>query len=161
MFEDSEVKMPRRGRSFWFTAVFCVFAALFVFNIFRVNRPPTQTNETTRSFVQEHSEGQIALERSIVEGGDFLPFRVNFNYRSSIKGTFRVAGSEPRILFLILDDKNFESWRTGGEFTTFVSTGKVPSGTVSRVLEAGTYFIVFDNRGAEKRAVVDIDLKAQ
>ena len=162
MFEDSEIKELRRGPSFWLTAVFCAIAILFVINVFRVNRPHRFSSAAAPTpFVEEHFEGTIANERSVIEPGETLPFRVHFNYRSRIMGNFRVVGKEPRIPFLIVDEKNYEGWSGGREFVSAVSTGKVPSGTISRTLDAGTYFLIFDNRASDKRAVLDIDIRAE
>ena len=161
MFENSEIRILRRGPSFWLTAAFCAIAVLFIINLFRVNRPTTQPSASSTPIVERHFEGTIARERSIIEAGETLPFRVHFNYRSKIKGSFRVAGGEPRILFLVLDNKNYEAWARNVEFAAAVSTGQVPAGEASSVLEAGTYFLIFDNRGSDKRAVVDIELNAE
>jgi len=160
MFETSEVREPRRSFSFWLTAAFIVLAILFVVNLVRVNRRTAQI-EPAKSIVEEHFEGTIANERSVIEPGETLPYRVHFNYRSSIKGSFRVAGGEPRVQLLILDESNYEAWARSAEFKSAVSTGKVPAANVSLVLDAGTYFLIFDNRGSEKRAAVDIDLRAE
>jgi hypothetical protein len=161
MFENSEIQIMRRGPSFWLSAALCAIAVLFVVNLVRVNRRPLQDHEAAGTFVEQHFEGKIANERSVIEAGETLPYRVHFNYRSSIKGSFRAANNDQRILFVILDEKNYQSWASGGEFKSAVSTGKVPAGEVSRILDAGTYFLIFDNRGADKRAVLDIDLRAE
>lgn len=161
MFENSEIQILRRGPSFWLSAALCAIAVLFVVNLVRVNRQPQQNQPSANTFVEQHFEGRIANERSVIEPGETLPFRVHFNYRSTIKGTFRAANNEQRVLFVILDEKNYELWSRGGEYKTAVSTGKVPAANVSRVLEAGTYFLIFDNRASETRAVVEIDLRAE
>jgi len=58
---------------------------------------------------------------------------------------------------LILDEANYEKWRNGDEFTPVNSTGRVPVGRVSREVEPGVYFIVFDNRASQdKNAIVDV-----
>ena len=161
MFETSEVNEPRRSFSFWLTAVFVAAAILFVLNLVRVNRQPAAGSSLAKDFVEEHFEGSIADERSVIEAGETLPYRVHFNYRSTIKGNFRVAGGEPRVPFLLLDQKNYEAWSRGDDFASAVSTGKVPAANVWRVLEAGTYFLIFDKRASEKLAVVDVNLKAE
>lgn len=161
MFERSEVREPRRSASFWLTAAFVLVAILFVVNLVRVNRQPPRKVSNNQPFVEQHFEGTIANERSVVDAGETLPFRVHFNYRSTIKGNFRVVGGEPRVLFLLLDEKNYNAWAQNAEFAPAVSTGTVPAANVSRVLEAGTYFLIFDNRKSDKRAAVDIDLRAE
>lgn len=161
MFENSEIQILRRGPSFWLSAALCAIAVLFIVNLVRVNRRPPQTTASASTFVEQHFEGQIANERAVIEAGETLPYRVHFNYRSSIKGSFRAANNDQRILFVILDEKNYQLWANGGEFKSAVSTGKVPAGEVSRILDVGTYFLIFDNRAADKRVVLDIDLRAE
>src|SRR5829696_4697757 len=160
MFETSLVREAKRSPSFWLSAVLCVLALLFVLNVLRVNRQ-TETINTQVAIVPEHTEGPIANERATIEAGAFLPYRVNFNHRDTIEGTFRVVRSEPRIAVYILDEANFQKWNSNQEYATAAFTGTVPAGRVARVLEPGTYYLIFDNRFSEKPAVVDIDFAAK
>ncbi len=161
MFETSEVREPRRSFSFWLTAAFVTLAILFVANLVRVNPRPPESLVSATPFVEQHFEGQIANERAVIEAGETLPFRVHFNYRATIKGTFYTESNQQRVLFLILDEMNYDAWTRGAGHATAVSTGKVPSGNVARMLEAGTYFLIFDNRGSDRRVVVTVDLRAE
>lgn len=159
MFENSEVRTTRRSAAFWLTLVFCLLAALFLINLVRVNVPDRKTAAAT-PFVAPHTEGTIASEVARIDAGGFLSFRANFIHRATVNGQFRVDGNGPWVTFLILDEDNYQKWRAGEEFAAAVSTGRVPSGRVARVLEAGTYFLIFDNRLSETDVVLDIDLRS-
>ena len=160
MFETSFVREAKRSPSFWLSGALCVIAVLFVLNVYRVNRP-AKTTAARSKFVPQYTEGPIANERAGIEPGAYLSFRVNFNHRSTVVGSFRVVRSEPRIAFLILDEANFQKWNSNQEFVSAVSTGKVPAGQVTRVLEAGVYFLILDNRSSDKPAIVDFEFAAR
>ena len=159
MFESIEIRHIRRSPAFWLSLALCAIAVLFTFNLVRVNLPE-RSRSSSAPFVQPHTGGAIASEIARIEAGGFLPFRANFNHRVTVKGKFSVDREGPWISFLIVDGNNFEKWRSGNEFNAAVSTGRVPAGRISRVLEPGTYFMIFDNRSSEKEVVVDIDLAA-
>lgn len=159
MFESTEIGAVRRGPGFWLSAAICAIAVLFVVNLVRVNRPEKDQAAAT-PFVKPHTEGRIASEISRIEPGGILPFRANFNYRVTVKGSFRVNSNDAKVAFLIMDEDNYRKWQRNEEFTSVTSTGMVPAGRVTRVLEPGTYYFVFDNRRSEKDVVVDIDLAA-
>jgi hypothetical protein len=160
VFESTEFKEIRRGPAFWISAGLCALAVIFVVNLFRVNLPERNEARAT-PFVQPHTEGPIASEIARIEAGGFLPFRANFNHRVTVKGNFRVDKTGPWIAFLILDESNYRKWQAGEGFTSLTSTGMVPVGRVTRVLETGTFYFVFDNRSSEKEVVVDIDLRVE
>jgi hypothetical protein len=160
MFKDAEVREVRRGWAFRLSIAFCVAAALFVLNLIRVNLPERSRLAAATPFVAPHNEGKIASEIARIEPGETLPFRANFNHRVTVIGTFRVTNDGPRVAFFIFDEANYRNWQAGEEFTSATATGKVPSGRISRVLNAGIYYFVFDNREGEKDSVLDIDLAA-
>lgn len=156
MFNNSDIKEQKRGAGFWLKIAAAVFLILLGYNFYRVNRSEPPSASPTPVPVQ-YTEGEIANEQITIEPGRFMPYRMNFNHRAIINGDFRVAGKDPWIVCLILDETNFEKWRAGNEFTAVNSTGRVPVGRVSRALEPGTYFLVFDNRAStDKKAVVDL-----
>jgi len=156
MFDDSDIKEPKRGPAFWLKIAGGVLLILLAYNFYRVNRSDPIATSPTPVPVQ-YSEGEIASEQISIEHGGFMSYRVNFNHRATINGNFRVAGHDPRITCLILDEANFEKWRNGNEFTAVNSTGRVPVGRVSREVGPGIYFLVFDNRASQdKNAIVDV-----
>jgi hypothetical protein len=160
MFENPEAKRSRRGAAFWATMVFSALSVLFVLNLIRVNIPERKAARAT-PFVPPHTEGKIAYEVARVDAASFLPYRANFNHRVTVKGQFSVDRGGPWITMLVLDEKNYRLWQSGDEFATLISTGKVPFGKISKVLEPGTYYFVLDNRGSDKDVFADIDLNAE
>lgn len=134
------------------TIIGCVIVALFVINLIRLNPPAALQDEAPTPEVSSHSDGPIVNGEIAIEPGSFLQYRLNFNYRSTIKGTFKVRYGSPWIACLILTEPNFEKWKAGQEFVATNSTGKVPKGVISRRLEAGVYYLVFDNRTSQQKA---------
>lgn len=142
----------------WITIIGCVIVALFVINLFRVN-PPAASNEASPTpVVNPHTEGPIVTGRVNIEPGAFLQYKLNFNYKSTVRGVLRVPRGEPRIACLILNESNFEKWKSGSEFVAATSTGPVPRAHITRTLDTGVYYLVIDNRASkEKTAEVDAD----
>ena len=93
-----------------------------------------------------------------IEPGAFLQYRLNFNYKATVKGALRLPSGEPRIACLILTEANFEKWKSGGDFAAATSTGPVPRAHITRTLDSGVYYLVLDNRASkDKIAEVDTD----
>jgi len=153
MFEHSEIKETKRGPAFWFKVAGGILLVLLAYNIYRVNRPELPSASPTPVPV-EYTEGEIVNGRTSIGPGEFDSYRADFNHKTTIKGNFRVASPDQRIAFMILDESNFEKWRSGNDFTAATTTGNVPSGHVVRVLEPGTYFLVFNNKASLDRSVV-------
>jgi len=152
MFEDSEVKEKRRPPSFWLKIVVVVAIAMIVINVFRVNPPEEKLNRPAP--IVEDKKGSLVQEPVSIGSGEFVSYRMSFPYSSILKGSFRVGEKGNRVLVLVLDEENFAKYRDGGEFVSLVSTGLVPAGKINRKLEAGTYYLILDNReGTEPRSV--------
>ena len=146
----------------WITIIGCVIVALFVINLLRVNPPAASPEMSPTPEPALYTRGQIVSGNVAIEPGAFLQYRMNFNYRSTIKGGFKVPYGKPWLTCLILNESNFEKWKAGEEFATVVSTGKVPSGKVSRRVEPGVYFLVVDNRDSkDKQAFAEVDFTAE
>ena len=160
MFDNSDIKEQKHSARFWLKIAAGVLLVLLGYNFYRVNRTEAPPASPTPVPVQ-YTEGEIAGGQISIEPGGFMSYRTVLNHRSAIKGNFRVAGKDPWIVCLILDEANFEKWRAGTEFTAVNSTGRVPIGRVSRELGPGTYFLVFDNRATpDKNAVVDVSFSS-
>ncbi|MGH9949041.1 MAG: hypothetical protein ACRD6X_17860 [Pyrinomonadaceae bacterium] len=155
MFESSEVKEQKHGAAFWFKIGGGVIVLLVILNTFRVNLPEAAEPAPLPSI---HTEGKIADGRTVIEPGGFWSYRVNFNYSAAIKGYYRVAGGRPKITFVILDAANFEKWSSGSEFLGETSIRDLASGQFERKLNAGEYFLVFDNRNSQNPAVLDLSI---
>jgi hypothetical protein len=161
MFDSSDIKEKKRGAAFWLKIAAGVVLVLLAFNVYRVNRTEPPPASPTPVPVQ-YTKGEIVSGRISIESGDFMSYRIALNHRSMITGNFRVVGKDPWITCLVLDETNFEKWRAGNEFTAVNSTGSVPVGRVSRELEPGTYFLVFDNRSSQdKIALVDVSFSVE
>ena len=142
----------------WITIIGCVVVALFVINLLRVNPPAAAPERSPTPAIDLHTEGPIVTGRVNIEPDAFLQYRLNFNYKATVKGTFRIPKREPRIGCLILTESNFEKWKAGEQFVAASSTGLVPRGQVTRVLDHGVYYLVLDNRASQdKLAEVDVD----
>lgn len=157
MFEHSDVPGRKRPLSFWLKIGAAVVFLLVIANAVRINREelPVVTGPDVR--VDRFTEkGDIVRGLIEVPAGDFLSYRFELPHRFTLKGRFQRIRRKDRITFHVLAEENFHLWKEGREFKFATSTGKVPAGEITRVLEAGTYYIVFDNRD-ESTASVALD----
>ncbi|PYS86348.1 MAG: hypothetical protein DMF62_16205 [Acidobacteria bacterium] len=139
----------------------CVVVALFILNLFRVNRPTADGNAATPE-THVYTEGVLVSGNANIEPDSFLQYRIDLNRRAKLKGTFQVPGGKPRIACLILTESDFEKWMSGGNYRAATSTGNVASGTISRVLAPGVYFLVLDNRTSKDNpANVELDFTVE
>ena len=161
MFDNSDIKEPKRGAGFWLKIAAAVILLLLAFNFYFVNRTDSPATSPTPLPVQ-YTEGAIVDGQISIEPGATMPYRFDLNHRSTINGNFRVVGKDPWIACLILDATNYQKWRAGTDFTAITSTGLVPVGRVFRMVDPGTYFLVFDNRSSqEKNAVADVSFSVK
>lgn len=143
------------------TVAGCVVVALFILNLFRVNRPTADGNAATPE-AHIYTEGVVAAGNLNIEPDSFLQYKIDLNRRAKVKGKFQVPSGKPRIACLILTESDFEKWISGGIYQTVTSTGNVPSGTINRVLTPGVYFLVLDNRASkDKPANVELDFTVE
>ena len=127
----------------WAGIIAVAVIALAGFQFFRVNQPKVVTNEPP-PFIA--TTGVIAEGNVDLPAADFLSFPMNFNHRVKIKGSFRTGSIAKRIECLILTADNFDRWKTGSEYQSLTKTGSVPTGRIERMIDAGNYFLVIDNR---------------
>jgi len=159
MFEESEVEDKRRPPSFWIKIALVVAIAMIVINAIRVNPPEEKANRTAP--VVEDTKGPIVQEPFTVEADGIAPYRMSFPYSSTLKGTFRARDKGNRILVMLLDEANRNKYLEGSEYTTLISTGRNPHGKIDRKLDAGTYYLIFDNRGGAKPQIVDANFSVE
>lgn len=153
--------MGNRAR-LWITIIGCVIIALFVINLLRVNQPAASPEASPAPAPELYTRGSIVSGNIAIEPGGFLQYKLNFNYKSTVKGSFKVPYGKQWITCLILTEANFEKWKAGEQFETAASTGKVPSGKINRVLEAGVYYLLFENRDSkEKAATAEVEFTAE
>jgi len=153
MFEESEAEEKRRPPSFWLKIAVVVAVAMIVINAFRVNPPRDVANRPVP--VVEDTKGPVVEEPVAIEADDIAPFRMSFPYASTLKGSFRVREKGNRVLVILVDEANRKKYIEGGEYATLTATGRNPAGKINRKLEAGTYYLIFDNRGGSASLIVD------
>ena len=143
------------------TVVGCVVVGLFILNLFRVNRPISDGNAATAE-THVYTEGVLVSGNANIEPDSFLQYKIDLNRRAKLKGTFQVPSGKPRIACLILTESDLENWKSGGGLKPVTSTRDVPSGTISRVLSPGVYYLVLDNRASkDKPANVGVDFAVE
>ncbi len=141
----------------WAGIIVVVGVVLALIQIFRVN-PPTPTVLPNESAKTIWTNGTIVKGVVEIPANGFLSFPLNLNRRIKFKGSFRTGDSDKRLELLILPGDDFEKWKTGGSFKPLVQTGFVPRGKVDRVIEAGNYFLLLDNRlNSEARRLIESD----
>lgn len=155
MFENSDLKEPRPLLMFWLKIILVVAAALAVVNFFRVNPPPDRAIDTPH--IVEDTKGVVVKDVVEVAPGSIVSYRLSFPYRSRLKGSFRVREKGTRVLVMVTDETNLSRSPDAIDFSSIVSTGSVPKGVINTTLEAGTYFLVIDNRASIETALVDAD----
>ncbi|MBC7899934.1 MAG: hypothetical protein H7070_07750 [Saprospiraceae bacterium] len=84
----------------------------------------------------------------VVQAESFLPLKMDFNARVTLKGWFATGSARSRIECLVLNKDAFELWKNGREYQAVAKTGYLPSGRIERVLEPETYYLIFDNQRA-------------
>lgn len=153
MFAEAEVEEKRRPVSFWLKIVLVVAIAMIVINAIRVNPPEEKANRPAPAV--EDTKGPVVEQPITVEADGIIPYRISFPYASTLRGSFRVREKGNRILVMVMDEENRNKYLEGAEYVTLVSTGRNPSGNVNRKLEAGRYYLIFDNRGNTEPVMVD------
>ena len=133
----------------WAGIVLVVVFVLAVFWIFRQN-PPDGSTQASLFSKPVWSEGKIAEGVLEVEAKGFLTFPLDLNKRSTLNAVFTTGDNSKRLAFVVIDAPELEKWKAGHEIRTHTNTGPVPRGTIKKVLEPGSYLVVFDNRASEK-----------
>ena len=144
----------------WAGIVGVVLIIIAVIQIFRVN-PPEKEISATVSAVR-WTEGEVFKGRAEVEAGSELSYPISLNRRATLKVFFTTGKRDRKLASSVMKAEDFNMWKSGSEVPTFVSTGQVPSGTITRVMEPGNYLFVFDNRnGAEKITLTETDIRVE
>ena len=121
-----------------------VLLALAAIQVVRVNAPKPAEDQTEAFHA---TEGSVLDGNYIVPAGDLLAVRMDLNHRVKLTGRFRTPARRYLIETLVMDAANFERWKAGAGFERLSQTGAVPGGKISLVMEAGTYYLVLNNRG--------------
>ncbi len=127
----------------WVAIIVAVIAIFIIANAYRVNRT---TPKPAATVAPKYTYGTVVDEKLIVEKGGYRHFRFDLNRRTKLAGRYITERRASNVGLLILDDDNFKKFVAGEEFKIEVRTGNIPGGQVDRMMEPGTYYLVFDNR---------------
>lgn len=126
----------------WPLIVIAVLALIVGIQMLRVNKPepvaPETSAYTARGFL---TSGDV-----LIPAAGYHSIRIDLNRRARVSGVFRTPDVKSRVSVLVLSEANFDNWKLGEDFVPITQTGYVPGGKISPVLEAGSYFLVIDNR---------------
>jgi hypothetical protein len=152
--------MEAQRRWIWRGATLIAVVALVAIFVFRAN-PPKERAEARREKVA-YTTGPFVSGPVTVEAGSYLNFKFVLNSKKRLSGKFTTAGYRGKADCMVLDEKNFEVFKTGGEFQKIVGTGSIPGGKIDRAFEPGTYYLIFDNRlGKEKMDLAEADFSIE
>ena len=95
-----------------------------------------------------------------VEAGSYRTFGFEISRFGRVFGQFRTQygkGSEIRVL--VVDQDQFENFRTGREFRPYYDSGRVSEGQIDFQLRYGRYVLIFDNRSSYSNRTVASNLQ--
>ena len=144
----------------WAGIIGVVIIIIAVIQIFRVN-PPAQQNSATEQKVK-WTEGEVFKGKGEVAAGGELSYPINLNRKATLKAFFTTGKNDKKLSSAVIRAEDFNMWKSGSEVKTFVATGLVPRGTITRVLEPGNYIFVLDNRsGSEAIVLTEMDISVE
>ncbi len=119
-----------------------VIAILVIGNAYRVNRP---VQKPMAPPAPKYTYGTVVDEQFVVEKGSHRRFRFDLNRSTKLIGKYITAKRASNVGLLVLDEENYKKFEAREEFKPTVRTGNIPGGQVDRMMEPGTYYLVFDN----------------
>ena len=144
----------------WAGIVGVVIIIIAVIQIFRVN-PPAEKN-VEAEVKPKWTEGEVFKGAGQVAAGEELSYPINLNRKATLKAFFTTGKNDVKLASALIKAEDFNMWKSGSEVRTIVSTGMVPRGTISRVLEPGSYIFVLDNRtGTEPIVLTEINISVE
>ena len=132
----------------WSVILAIVIVLLAGIQIYRVNRPKTTVSEIPAPVLQ--TTGTIVDDAITIPPGGFMPYKMNFTHRVRVVGKFRAVDTKNKFATLLMTEDDFEKWKNGLEHKAVARTPYIPGGKMNHVLEAGTYYLVFDNQEPDK-----------
>lgn len=161
MFKPTLLSTENKRSWTWPQLFIVVMLLLGGIHIYRVNYVRPVTPESAAASFR--STAGIVIEGPVfVEAGGFLPFKMDFNSRVNLKGRFYSGSRSSNVDCLLLREDDFELWQSGKEYKAVSQTGYVPGGKIVRVLEPGTFYLVFDNRKAgEPEKTIDTHFEVE
>ena len=144
----------------WAGIIAIVLMIIGVIQIFRVN--PPETSDAPENARTVWTEGEVFKGEANVDAGGTLTFPLNLNRRATLKVFFTTGKHDKRLESVVIKAEDFNMWKKGEEVPTFVVTGNVPRGTITKVLEPANYFFVLDNRkGSEPIVLTETDIRIE
>ncbi len=152
--------MEAQRRWIWQGAIVLGVVALAAIFVFRANPPKERADKQSEKVT--YTTGAFVTGPITIEAGGFLNFKFVLNGKKRLNGKFATAGYKGKIDCMVLDEKNFELFKNGGEFKRIVGTGAIPGGKIDRSFDPGTYYLVFDNRlGKESVDLAESDFSIE
>ena len=136
----------------WAGIIGVVIIVIAVVQIFRVNPPAEMTVNGEPKF--RWTEGEVFKGRAEVAAGTELSYPINLNRKATLKAYFTTGKNDKKLASAVIKAEDFIMWKTGNDVETFVATGPVPRGTITRVLDPGNYLFVLDNRTGSETIVL-------
>ena len=144
----------------WAGIVGVVIIIIAVIQIFRVN-PPADKNLVVESN-PKWTDGEVFKGAGQVAAGDELSYPINLNRKATLKAFFTTGKNDIKLASAVIKAEDFNMWKSGSEVNPIVSTGMVPRGTITRVLDPGNYVFVLDNRtGKDAIRLTEMDISVE
>ena len=144
----------------WPVIAIAVVLLVATIQILRVNRPVEEVKEEIPA-PKYTDKGPLLTGNVWIDPHGFHAVRIDLNRKARIAGKFNTPSLKQRVTLLLLDEQNFEAWKTNADFRPLVSTGAIPVGRISPTLGPGTFFLVIDNRANENRQAVETDFSVE
>lgn len=126
----------------------------------RVN-PPAEKQVAVEA-KPKWTEGEVFKGPGQVAAGAELSYPISLNRKATLKAFFTTGKNDKKLSGVVIRSEDFNMWKSGSEVQTFVATGTVPRGTITRVLEPGNYVFVLDNRiGTEPIVLTEMDISVE
>jgi hypothetical protein len=144
----------------WSGIIGVVIIIIAVIQIFRVNPPDRPSAVAEPKIVW--TDGVVLNGLVEVAAGEFLSCPINLNRKATLRVFFTTGKHDKKLGSMLIAEKDFNMWKSGSEVPSIVSTGVVPRGTITRVLEPGSYVFVLDNRnGTEAIKLTETDIRVE
>lgn len=144
----------------WAGIIGVVLIIIAVIQIFRVN-PPAQPAADAEPKIK-WTEGVVFSGPAEVAAGEFLSYPIDLNRKATLKVFFTTGKHDKKVNSLVINEKDFNMWKSGSEVPNVTATGPVPRGTITRVLEPGRFVFILDNRsGTETVKLSESDIRVE
>jgi hypothetical protein len=152
----------RRGtwKYTWSGIIGVVVIIIALIQIVRVNPPEKEQAAAESKTIW--TDGEVFNGPAEVTAGEFLSFPLKLNRKVTLKAYFTTGKSDKRLECLVIAEKDFNMWKSGSEVPMLLTTGVVPRGTITKVLEPGNYLFILDNRvGTETLKLIETQISVE